>query len=58
VVGDAVCDVVGMGSARVASGTVVMALSGLSRWSLLGPKPRLISARESGTVLLCQPWSA
>ena len=37
------------------SGTVVIALSGLSRWSLLGPRPRLINARESGTVLLCQP---
>src|SRR5579872_284033 len=40
------------------SGTVVMALSGFRRWSLLGPSPRLMSARESGTVLLCQPWSA
>ena len=40
------------------SGTVVMALSGFSRWSLLGPSPKLINARESGTVLLCQPWSA
>ena len=38
-----------------ALGTVVIALSGLSKWSLLGPKPKLMSARESGTVLLCQP---
>ena len=38
-----------------ALGAVVIALSGLSRWSLLGPSPKLISARESGTVLLCQP---
>ena len=37
------------------SGTVVIALSGFSRLSLLGPKPRLIRARESGTVLLCHP---
>ena len=37
------------------SGVVVIALSGLSRWSLLGPSPKLISARESGTVLLCHP---
>ena len=56
--GAVLCEVVGIGSARGASGTVVMALSGFSRWSLLGPSPSLISARESGTVLLCQPWSA
>jgi hypothetical protein len=31
VVGNAVCDVVGMGSARGGSGTVVMALSGFNR---------------------------
>jgi hypothetical protein len=31
VVGAALCEVVGMGSARGASGTVVMALSGFSR---------------------------
>src|ERR1035441_9017640 len=58
VVGGALCDVVGIDSARGASGTVVIALSGFRRWSLLGPKPSLISARESGTVLLCHPWSA
>ena len=29
-----------------------MALSGFSRWSLLGPNPSLISALESGTVLI------
>ena len=34
---------------------VVIALSGFSRWSWLGPKPSLIKARESGTVLNCQP---
>src|ERR1039458_3700948 len=53
--GGVLCDAVGSGSARGASGTVVIALSGFSRWSLLGPRPSLISARESGTVLLCQP---
>ena len=56
--GAVLCDVVGSGSARGGSGTVVIALSGFSKWSLLGPRPSLISARESGTVLLCQPWSA
>lgn len=54
-VGGAVWDVVGIDCARGASGPVIMALSGLSRWSLLGPNPSLIRARESGTVLLCQP---
>jgi hypothetical protein len=36
---------------------IVMALSGLSRCSESGPSPKRIKARESGTVLLCQPWS-
>ena len=36
---------------------IVMALSGFSRCSESGPSPKRISARESGTVLLCQPWS-
>src|SRR5438477_5264007 len=31
---------------------VVMALSGFSKWSLSGPRPRRIRARESGMVLL------
>ena len=48
----------GMEATRGASGPVVIALSGFSRWSLLGPRPSLIKARESGTVLDCQPWSA
>src|SRR6266851_8858606 len=48
----------GMEATRGASGPVVIALSGFSRWSWLGPKPSLIKARESGTVLDCQPWSA
>jgi hypothetical protein len=39
------------------AGDMVMALSGLSRCPESGPKPKRISARESGTVLLCQPWS-
>ena len=47
-----------MEATRGASGPVVIALSGFSRWSWLGPKPSLIKARESGTVLDCQPWSA
>lgn len=51
-------DVVGTDAALGGSGMVVMALSGLSRWSLLGPSPSLMRARESGTVLLCHPWSA
>src|SRR6266581_1232498 len=38
-------------------GSEVIALSGFSRCSWSGPSPRRISARESGTVLLCQPWS-
>lgn len=38
-----------------ASGPVVIALSGFNRWSWLGPSPRLIRARESGTVFDCQP---
>ena len=36
---------------------IVIALSGLSRCSESGPSPRRINARESGTVLLCHPWS-
>jgi hypothetical protein len=36
----------------------VIALSGLSKWSLFGPRPSLIRARESGVVLFCHPWSA
>ena len=40
---------------RGGNGPVVIALSGFSRWSWLGPSPRLISARESGTVFDCQP---
>ena len=36
---------------------MVIALSGLSRCSESGPSPRRINARESGTVLLCHPWS-
>src|SRR6267378_5947770 len=48
----------GMEATRGASGPVVIALSGFSRWSWLGPRPSLIKARESGTVLNCQPWSA
>ena len=37
---------------------IVIALSGFSKCSWSGPSPRRIKARESGTVLLCQPWSA
>ena len=33
----------------------VIALSGFNRWSLLGPRPSLISARESGTSFVCHP---
>jgi hypothetical protein len=40
-----------------AAGDMVIALSGLSRCSESGPNPKRISARESGTVLLCHPWS-
>ena len=40
-----------------AAGDMVIALSGLSKCSESGPNPRRISARESGTLLLCQPWS-
>lgn len=54
----ALCELVGNGSARGEAGDVVIALSGFSRWSWLGPSPSLIRARESGTVLLCQPLSA
>jgi len=36
---------------------IVMALSGFSRCSESGPSPKRINARESGTVLLCHPWS-
>jgi hypothetical protein len=39
------------------AGDIVMALSGFSKCSESGPSPRRISARESGTVLLCHPWS-
>ncbi len=35
------CEVVGTGPVRGASGTVVMALSGFSRWSLLGSQAQL-----------------
>ena len=52
------CEVGAADSDFGGSGAVVMALSGFRRWSLLGPKPNLISARESGTVLLCHPLSA
>ena len=36
-------------------GCVVMAVSGFSRCSWSGPRPSLINARESGTLLFCQP---
>jgi hypothetical protein len=39
------------------AGDIVMALSGFRRCSESGPSPKRISARESGTVLLCHPWS-
>lgn len=39
------------------AGDMVIALSGFNRCSESGPNPKRISARESGTVLLCQPWS-
>jgi hypothetical protein len=51
----ALCDVVGKDAAFGASGDVVIALSGFRSPSLLGPSPNLISARESGTSLVCQP---
>jgi N-acetylglucosamine kinase-like BadF-type ATPase len=54
----ALFEVVGIVSALGATGTVVIALSGLSKRSLLGPSPSLIRARESGTVLFCHPLSA
>src|SRR5258708_4510289 len=38
-----------------APGAVVIAVSGFSRWSWLGPRPSLISALESGTDLDCHP---
>ena len=56
--GSALCDAGVKDAACGAAGPVVIALSGFSRWSWLGPNPRLISARESGTVFDCQPWSA
>ena len=52
------CEVGAADSDFGGTGAVVIALSGFRRWSLLGPKPNLISARESGTVLLCHPLSA
>jgi hypothetical protein len=56
--GSALCEAGVNDAARGSDGPVVMALSGFSKWSLLGPSPRLISARESGTVFDCQPCSA
>ena len=53
--GSALCDAGVKDSARGAAGSVVIALSGFSRWSWLGPSPRLIRARESGTTFDCQP---
>jgi len=53
--GSALCEVGVNEEARGAAGSVVIALSGFSRWSWLGPSPRLINARESGTVFDCQP---
>ena len=52
---DALCELVVSDVAFGATGTVVIALSGFSRWSWLGPSPKLISALESGTVFDCQP---
>ena len=40
------------------AGLEVMALSGLSKCWWSGPNPNAISARESGIILVCQPWSA
>ena len=37
---------------------LVIALSGLSKWSWFGPRPNLIRARESGIVFVCQLLSA
>jgi hypothetical protein len=56
--GSALCDAGVKDAALGAAGSVVIALSGFSRWSWLGPSPKLIRARESGTVFDCQPWSA
>lgn len=39
-------------------GPVVMALSGFSRCSRSGPRPKLIRARESGTTFVCQECAA
>jgi hypothetical protein len=39
------------------AGDMVMALSGFKRCPESGPSPKRISARESGIVLLCHPWS-
>jgi len=39
-------------------GCVVIAVSGFSKCSWSGPSPNRINARESGTLLFCQPWSA
>ncbi len=47
-----------MGDTRGGRGCDVIALSGFNRCSWSGPNPSLISARESGTTLLCQPLSA
>ena len=54
----ALCDAGVNDAALGADGPVVIALSGFNRWSWLGPNPRLINARESGTSFDCQPWSA
>jgi hypothetical protein len=56
--GSGLCEAGVNDAARGADGPVVIALSGFKRWSWLGPRPRLIRARESGTVFDCQPWSA
>src|SRR5438552_13712345 len=54
----------GLAVARVvgdAAGAVPRAgstLSGFSRLSCLGPRPRAMRARESGSTLVCQPWSS
>ena len=45
----------GVNDAARATGSVVIALSGFNRWSWLGPSPRLMSARASGTCFDCQP---
>lgn len=37
------------------AGDIVIALSGFKRCPESGPRPKRISARESGTVLLCHP---